>query len=100
MSWDKRLKQLESIIDSKVTENRKNYNVLEQLPEFVKTCTSIQLRAVLECALSAPELANVPDNPKLTFTTIYEIIEYNMVNILFAHGKQYYKEIVDGEFHR
>ena len=90
--WTSKLVNLESIIDQRVEEDIKNYDVLGQMAALVKTCTSIQLQAMLGYVRSCPELGKVPDQMNSQIVTIYDIIQLNMTNILIAHGEQYYKD--------
>ena len=90
--WKDRLLVLEGIIDQKVSENTKNYSVLDQMNALVQPLTSIQLHAMLGYVSSCPQLALLPETINSQFRTIYDIIELNMRQLLIAHGEQYYKE--------
>lgn len=90
--WIKKLTTLEDTIDQKVSENIKNYDILDQLPVIVESCTSIQLPKMLHLVLSCPQLAELPVDPDLNHRTIYDIIKTNMTRLMIAHGEQYYRE--------
>lgn len=90
--WKDKLIVLEGIIDTKVNEGTKNYSVLDQMNALVQPLTSIQLHAMLGYVASCPQLALLPETIKSQYSTIYDIIELNMRNLLIAHGEQYFKE--------
>ena len=90
--WNAKLISLEKIIDHRVNENIKNYDVLDQLPVIIKDCISVQLSVMLGFALSCPQLAKLPETSGLNHVTIYDIIKSNMEDLLLAHGEQYFKE--------
>lgn len=90
--WKDKLLVLEGIIDQKVSENTKNYGVLDQMNALVQPLTSIQLHAMLGYVASCPQLALLPETLRSQYSTIYDIIELNMRNLLIAHGEQYFKD--------
>jgi hypothetical protein len=91
MDWNTRLDSLEQIIDRKVEEDIKNYDILGQMPIMVDGLISIQMSAMLTCVTTNPQLAKMPDLT-VKFDTIYDVITYNMKEILLKHGREYYND--------
>lgn len=87
--WAAKKKQLRVLIDCRVQEDAKDYNMLGNMPALVNECSSVQFSKLMDMVASNPELGNVPEHHK-PFATIYEIIEHNIRVQLLEYGNTYY----------
>ena len=90
-AWLQKLDQFKVLLDTKSKEHRSSVKkVKSNLRSLAQTASSVQPRKLLELALVEPRLARLPDDVvALKQITIYDTIQYNLVELLILEGEDH-----------
>jgi hypothetical protein len=84
-AWIQKLDQFKSVLDIKVTDHKSSVSkVRGNMRSLAETAAAVQPRKLLELALVEPRLAQLQTG--LNHTTIYDTIQYNLVETLISEG--------------
>lgn len=86
--WEQKINQLETLIQEKLDNPPKNYDLKSDLPTIVKNLTSVQTNKMLDMLRVNPALGNLPENTR-RINTVYDIIEHNAFETLVEHGMEF-----------
>ena len=87
-AWIKKLDQFKALLDVKSMEHKSSVKqVQSNLRSLAENAATVQPRMLFELALAEPRLARLPDDVVgLKQFTIYDTIQYNLVEVLILEG--------------
>ena len=89
-AWIQKLDQFKTLLDTKSKEHKSSVmKVRSNLRSLAQTASGVQPRKLLELALVEPRLAQITDDGSLCHATIYDIIQYNLVELLIMEGEDH-----------
>ena len=89
-AWIQKLNKFKALLDIKVSDHKSDVaKVRSNIYTLAEDAATVQPRLMLEFALVEPTLARVPENDRLTPATIYDIIQYNIIETLVQQGQEY-----------
>lgn len=87
-AWIQKLTQFKAVLDIKVSDHKSSVkNVRGNLRSLAEKAAAVQPRLMLEFSLVEPSLARIPDDDNLRHATIYDIIQYNIIETLILEGQ-------------
>ena len=89
--WIQKLDQFKALLDIKSKEHKSSVSkVKSNLRSLAQDASGVQPRKLLELALVEPRLAKLPDDVvALRQFTIYDTIQYNLVELLITEGEDH-----------
>lgn len=90
-AWIQKLDQFKTLLDTKSKEHKSSVKkVKANLRSLAQDASSVQPRKLFELALAQPKLAALPDDVvALKQFTIYDTIQYNLVELLILEGEDH-----------
>ena len=87
-AWIQKIDKFKALLDVKVSDHKSSVEkVRSNIDSLAQTASTVQPRMLFELALCEPQLIHVPrDNARLKFTTVYDIIQHNLIEILITEG--------------
>ena len=87
-AWLDKVAKFKSLLDTKVSDHKSSTDLVRSnLTSLAQDAASVQPRLMLEFALECPLIIHIPeDMDTLQMSTIYDIIQHNMVETLFLIG--------------
>ena len=87
-AWIQKLNQFKAVLDAKVSDHKSNVDkVNSNLHTLAENAAAVQPRLMLEFTLVEPSLGKIPDGTNLRHATIYDIIQYNIIEALILEGQ-------------
>jgi hypothetical protein len=89
--WDKKVQQFELFLEQRLSEHKADVDAIRaNMRKHAEDAAAVQSRMLLEFALCNPSLAAVPEQTKEDeFSTIFDMISKNVVNLLVDSGNEY-----------
>ena len=90
-AWLNKVTKFKSLLAIKVSDHKSNISLVRSnLRSLAEKASAVQPRLMFEFALAEPGLIHIPENAGgLRLTTVYDIIQYNMVEMLISIGQEY-----------
>lgn len=89
-AWIQKLTQFKQVLDVKAGEHKSSpKKVKSNLRSIAESAAAVQPRMLFEMALAEPRLAQIVDDGSLCHATIYDTIQYNLVELLIMEGEDH-----------
>jgi hypothetical protein len=94
-AWLQKVNKFKAVLDVKVSEHKSSVKkVKSNLRSLAQDASAVQPRMLFELALANPKLAALPDDVvALKQFTIYDTIQYNLVELLIMEGEDHLEKM-------